>query len=95
MGQAPKHIAQIGIGVKAAPTATLDDGVDDGAALTRIGFSDEEPVFLADRRWTNRVLDEVMPPPILCRAAAWNPRVSAKTAGSDDCRRGIIQRLSK
>ena len=57
MGESREHIAQVGIGVNAAPTATLDDGVDHGAALTGIRFAHKEPIFLADRRWPNGVLD--------------------------------------
>ena len=40
VGQARQHLAQIGIRVNATPTATLDEGVDDGTALTGISFSD-------------------------------------------------------
>ena len=41
-----EHIAQVGVRIDAAGAATLDDGVEDGAALAGIGIAEEEPVFL-------------------------------------------------
>jgi hypothetical protein len=38
VGQTREHIAQIGVGVQAAPAAALDNGVDDGTPLTGTGF---------------------------------------------------------
>src|ERR1051326_7960569 len=60
MGQARKHIAQIGIGVNTAPTATLDDGVDNGTALAGISFPNEEPVFLSYGGRANGVFDHIV-----------------------------------
>ena len=46
IGQAVQNIAQVSEGILVAAPATLDEGVNDGAALARIRFPDEEPVFL-------------------------------------------------
>jgi hypothetical protein len=53
VGQASEHVTQVSKGIKAAPATTLDQGINDGTALARIRFTDEEPVFLADGRGTN------------------------------------------
>jgi len=60
VGQSREHIAQIGVGVNAPPSAALDEGVDDGAALTGIGIPNEEPVLFAKRRWANSVLHAIV-----------------------------------
>lgn len=64
-GQPGQHVTEIGKWVEAAPTA-LDDGVDDGSALTGSGFADEEPVLPADGGGTDGVFEEVvdLQPPI-------------------------------
>jgi hypothetical protein len=69
VGQTRKHFAQIGIGVNTAPTTTLDDGVDDGAALAGISFSNKEPVFLSYRGRANGVFYAEVPimPRSCCR----------------------------
>jgi hypothetical protein len=45
VGQAREHVPKISKGVKAAASATFDEGVNDGTALTGLGIADEEPVF--------------------------------------------------
>ena len=65
--QAGEDVPQISEGIDATAAAVLNHRVDDGAALPRGGFADEQPVLLAHRRGANRVLDQVMPPPDLCR----------------------------
>jgi hypothetical protein len=46
VGQTREHVPQIGKGIKAATPAAFNQGINDGAALARIRFPDEEPVFL-------------------------------------------------
>ena len=58
--QAGEDVPEIGERIEAAPSAALDDGVDDGAAGARLGFADEEPVLLSDSGGTNGVLDQVV-----------------------------------
>jgi hypothetical protein len=55
VGQASEHVTQVSKGIKAAPPAAFNQGINDGTALARIRFPDEEPVFLADGRGTNGV----------------------------------------
>jgi REP element-mobilizing transposase RayT len=43
-----QRIAQVAPGIQAAGAAGFDDRVKDGAALARVSFADEQPVFLAD-----------------------------------------------
>jgi len=59
-GQPGKHVAQIGMGIDAAAAATLDNGVEDGAAFAGIGIAEEEPVLFSERRRSNRVLDQII-----------------------------------
>ena len=58
--QPGEHVAQVGVRIDAAGAATLDDGVEDGAAFAGIGIAEEEPVFLSKRGGTNGVLDEII-----------------------------------
>ena len=44
-GEPGEHVAQVGVGIDAAAAATLDNGVEDGAALAGIGIAQEEPVL--------------------------------------------------
>jgi hypothetical protein len=41
-----EYIAQVSVRIDAARAATLDDGIEDGAAFAGIGIAEEEPVFL-------------------------------------------------
>src|SRR5580658_520277 len=58
--QPGKDVAQIGVWIDASAAAGLDNGVDDCSALTGSGFSDEEPVLLADGGGANGVFDQVV-----------------------------------
>jgi hypothetical protein len=69
VGQATQNFTEILVGIESLPAAGFDHGVDDGAALARVGFADKQPVFLADGCWPNRIFYQVMPRRILCRAA--------------------------
>ena len=59
VGQAGEDVAQIGKRINGAPATVFDEGVNDGAALAGIGIADEEPVFLAQRRWPDGVFDKI------------------------------------
>ena len=41
-GQATQHIGQVFLRIDAAAAATLNDGVDDGAAPAGVGMADEQ-----------------------------------------------------
>ena len=58
--QAGQHVPKIGIGIDAPASATLDEGVKDGAALTGLSLADEEPVLFSERRRADGVLDQVI-----------------------------------
>ena len=45
-----EHVVQVGVRIDSAGAATLDDGVEDGAALAGIGIAEEEPVLFPERR---------------------------------------------
>jgi len=68
--QPPQHIGQVFLGIEAVPAAALNDRVNHGAAPTRLRMSDEEPAAPAHRRGPHVILDQIMPPPDLCRVAA-------------------------
>ncbi len=58
--QSREHIPKVGVWIDSATTATFDDGVDDGAAFSGLGLSDEEPILFSDGRWSDRVFDQVV-----------------------------------
>jgi len=60
VGQALEEFAQVGVGIDFPAAAALDERVDDGAALTRARFADEEPVLFPKCRRPDGVLDEVV-----------------------------------
>jgi hypothetical protein len=59
-GKPGEHVAEIGIGIEAASAATLDDGVEDGAAVTGVGIAQEQPVLFSKGSWPNGVFDQVI-----------------------------------
>ena len=59
-GEPGEHVAQVGVGIDAAAAATLDNGVEDGAALAGIGIAQEQPVLLSKSGRSNRVFHEVV-----------------------------------
>ena len=66
-GQAGEHVREVFLGIDAQAAAVFDDGVEDGALLTGHLISDEQPVFCTKFGRADRVFDEIMPPPDLCR----------------------------
>ena len=60
VGKACEHFTKISERVKTATAAVFNDGINDGAALTGIGITDEEPVLFSDGRGTNGVFYEVV-----------------------------------
>ena len=59
-GKPGEDVAQVGVGIDAASTTTLDDGVKDGAAVTGVGIAQEQPVLLSEGGGPNRVFHEVI-----------------------------------
>jgi len=45
-GEPGEDITEVGVGIDAAAAATLDNGVEDGAALAGIGIAEKQPVLL-------------------------------------------------
>src|SRR4051812_19370835 len=58
--QAGEHVAEGGVRFNPTAAATLDDGVNDCAALTGVGFADEQPVLFSEGGGANGVLDEII-----------------------------------
>ena len=62
--QTSEHIPQVSVRIDPAATAAFDDGVEDGAALAGIGFSEKEPVLFSNSSRPDRVLyaeEPIMP----------------------------------
>lgn len=68
-GQTLQHVFEVGVRFDAVAAAVFDQSIDDRAALAGFFRTEEEPVLLANGRGPDGVLDEVMPPPVLCRVA--------------------------
>ena len=51
---------RVGVGIDAAATATLNDGVEDGAALAGIGIAQEQPVLFSKSGRPNGVFHKVI-----------------------------------
>jgi len=60
MWQSRQHLAQVGKRIKLPTPAVLDDGVDDRAALARVGISDEEPILFAQGCRPDRIFNLVV-----------------------------------
>lgn len=59
-GEAVEEVFDILKGFVAVAFGTFDQGVKDGAAFPGVFSADEQPVLLADRRWADGVLNEVV-----------------------------------
>ena len=59
-GEPGEHVAQVGVGIDAAATATLDNGVKDGAAVAGIGIAEKQPVLFPKSGGPNGVFHEVV-----------------------------------
>ena len=46
--QAGEDVTQVSEGIESTTTATFDDGVEDGATLPGLGFTDEQPILFAE-----------------------------------------------
>ena len=53
--QTGEHVAEVGVRIEMPATAAFNDRVEDRAAFARVGFADEQPVFLPDGRWSDCV----------------------------------------
>jgi hypothetical protein len=51
---------QVGVGIDAAAAATLDNGVEDGAALAGIGIAEKQPILLSESGRPNGVFHQVI-----------------------------------
>src|SRR5436190_18768839 len=60
MGQAAQDVGEVVVGIDASASAAAQQGVEDGAAPTCAGMSDEEPAFAADGGGPDRVFDQVV-----------------------------------
>jgi hypothetical protein len=58
--QACEDVAQVREGIEPTPSATLNYGVQDGAALAGFGLADEQPVLFAQRRGPDGIFHEVL-----------------------------------
>ena len=58
--QPREDVAQIGLGIDAATAAAFDDGIKDGAALTGLGFADEQPVLFSECGWPDGIFHEIL-----------------------------------
>ena len=56
----PEDILEVGEGIDAMSLTGHHDGVDDSGLIACTGMADEEPIFFADGRRTDGVLDEVI-----------------------------------
>jgi len=58
--QARQNVIQIGVGFDAMAPAAFNDRVDDRTALTGIGSTEKQPIFLSKSSWPDRILDQVI-----------------------------------
>ena len=68
--QSAQNLGEVFLRVDRATAATDDEGVDHSTAPTGVGMPDEEPAAAANGGNADRVFDEIMLPPDLCRVAA-------------------------
>ena len=59
-GQAREDVLDVDEGVDPVPLAGDDDGVNDSGAVSGLGMTNEHPVFLPDRRGSDRVFDQII-----------------------------------
>jgi len=58
--QPGQHVLEISIGIDAASSATFENGVKDGSALSGLGLAYKEPVLFADGCGANGILNQVV-----------------------------------
>ena len=58
--QPSEDVTQIGIGIESTTAAAFDDGVEDGAAFSGLGFADEQPILFPKGGGADRVFDQVL-----------------------------------
>ena len=59
-GKPGEDVAQIGVGIDAAAAATLDNSVEDGAALAGVGIAEKQPVLFAESGRPDGVFHQVI-----------------------------------
>ena len=67
--QPGQDITQVVEGIDLQSPAVLDDCKKNRAALPRLGLANKQPVLLSYRGGPDRILDQIMPRPGLCREA--------------------------
>src|SRR5262245_14031597 len=87
MWQASEDVVEVSVGIDVPTTAALDDGVDDRTTLASSGFADEEPVFLSDGGWPDRILHEII--------VNLDPAVPQVNVQSAPLAQGVINSLSE
>jgi hypothetical protein len=53
-------VFEVSAGIKTAPSAAFDDGVNDGATFAGIGMAHEEPVLLTECRGPDGVFNQII-----------------------------------
>ena len=51
---------QVRIGIDSTTAAAFDDGVQDGAAFSGLGFADKLPIFFAKSRWPDGIFHKIL-----------------------------------
>ena len=59
-GKSAQDIGQIVLGVETPPSATQDEGVEDGTAPARFGMADEQPALASDDRIANGIFHQII-----------------------------------
>jgi hypothetical protein len=58
--QLGEDVAQVSGGIKPAPTAAFDDGVENGATLAGVGLADEQPVLFSEGGGADGIFHQVL-----------------------------------
>ena len=59
-GEPGEDVAQVGVGIDAAAAATLDNSVEDGAALAGVGIAEKQPVLFSESGRPDGVFHQVI-----------------------------------
>ena len=57
--QPPQYVVQISVGFDPVTATAFDNRVDDGAAFSGLGVTEEQPVLLSKSGWADCILNEV------------------------------------
>src|ERR1017187_132968 len=59
-GEPGEDVTQVRIGIDSTTAAAFNDGVEDGAAFSGLGFADEEPILFAERRGPDGIFHKIL-----------------------------------